>query len=158
MCIYPPIFSKGKKIRLKKKKRKVASVGDTYRRTRDATCARRRRVASSRRSRTRRVEPQLRVSEQAGQRVESGAILTAPATSPRSSIGRNRIRPMDATRARARNQFGGLRRHDAIATDRSADHRRLPPPPPCHLVAPSRPDSSLFTHTIARVPLAWFHR
>lgn len=40
--------------------------GDTYRRTRDAACATRRRVASSRRSRTRRAESQLRASERAG--------------------------------------------------------------------------------------------
>lgn len=64
MYISADILEKDKKILFKKTQ---SRFGDTYRRTRDATCARRRRVASSRRSRTRRVEPQLRASEQAGQ-------------------------------------------------------------------------------------------
>lgn len=87
----------------------------------------------------------------------SGAILTA-STTPLLFAHRSESCPPDGRDARARgNQFGGLRHDDAIAADRSTT---IPTSPSFHLVAPSYLDSSrsLFTHTSARIPLAWFHR
>lgn len=153
-CTYLPIFSKRTK-KFYSQKRKVASETRTDGRemplARDGDASRHR-VARARGGWSRSCAPRSRRVRW----VESGAILTVSATPPCSPIGWNRVRPTDATRARARNQFGGLRRHDdAIATDRSTTTGISPSR---HLVSPSHLDSSLFTHTIARVPLVWFHR
>lgn len=128
--------------------------GDTYRRTRNVTCARRRRVrhrvACARGGWSRSC-----ALEQAGQMGGVWRHFNGVGHAPLLAY-RLESCPPDGRDARARREpvWRSPTHDNAIATDRSTTTGI----PPFAISSPLPISTLLFTHTIARVPLAWFHR